>query len=276
MQPLALEAFRLHREHFAPPLRPRLQLAVDEADRRRLESSKELYDSAPGFSGRWLERPEMLELEPALDDGVRAGLLTEGNCKVDAAEYTRAVAAAAAPTVLRGEVTGLSEGAVHVGDQRLECDGVVIATGPWCEGPAEWLGLPLPVEPVEGEMRLVERPAGARVDMAWREAGVYAAGPDRVWLGGPRELMRGVLPDLDGAPVLRRSSAPRPSTPDGLPIVGLVKPAVCVALGGGRKGMLLSSALGLAAAELLTAGRTSLPIDPCTPERCSGLSASAA
>src|SRR4051812_44952160 len=108
-------------------------------------------------------------------------------------------------------------------------------------------------------MLLVERSAGARVDLAWRDAGVYAASAGRVWLGGPRELSARLLPDLGDARVLHRTTAARPATPDGFPIVGLLKeaPGVCLALGGGRKGMLLSSALGLAVADLLTEGSTS-------------------
>src|SRR4051794_35712047 len=102
MQELALEAFRLHLEHFSPPRRPRLQLAVDTADLDRLERSKELYDTTPGFSARWLEREELAELEPGLDPTAGRGLLTEGNARVDALAYTRAVAEAAAPTVVRG------------------------------------------------------------------------------------------------------------------------------------------------------------------------------
>src|SRR3954453_17143149 len=50
VQELAMRAFRLHTEHFSPPRRPRLQLAIDAADAERLERSKRLYDDAPGFS----------------------------------------------------------------------------------------------------------------------------------------------------------------------------------------------------------------------------------
>jgi len=55
----------------------------------------------------------------------------------------------------------------------------------------------------------------------------------------------------------------RPVTADGLPIVGIPSgwENVCVAAGGGRKGLLLGAGLGMAAAELLTAGATTVPID---------------
>src|SRR4051794_32027031 len=59
MKELAMAAFRLHLEHFAPPRRPRLQLALDDADVSRLERGKQLYDGAPGFSARWLDPEEL-------------------------------------------------------------------------------------------------------------------------------------------------------------------------------------------------------------------------
>ena len=277
LQELALEAFRLHREHFSPPPRPRLQLAVDAADAEALERSKALYDSTPGFSARWLERDELSELEPGLDPAVRRGLWTEGNAKVDAADYTRTVVAAADADLVKAEVTGLRGTELRLGNgDTVSCDGIVIATGPWVAGPAAWLDVPLPVEAVDGELALVERGAPTPVDLAWRDAAVYDAGNPRAWLGGPAGGVARILPGLRDAHVLRRTRAPRPVTPDGLPIAGMVADNVCLALGGGRKGMLLSAALGLAAAELLSEGRTDLPIDPCSPERCSALSASAA
>jgi glycine/D-amino acid oxidase-like deaminating enzyme len=125
------------------------------------------------------------------------------------------------------------------------------------------------------------------VDLAWRAAGVYVAGRTRLWLGGSVEragfdrspsraarttILGGVarmLPGLRRARVLRQTAALRPSTPDTRPIVGIPDgwENACLAVGGGRKGMLLSAALGRAAAELLTAGATALPVGSCSPQR---------
>ena len=41
----------------------------------------------------------------------------------------------------------------------------------------------------------------------------------------------------------------------------------CLALGPGHKGMLLSAGIGLAVAELLVRGDTTMPIGACAPER---------
>jgi glycine/D-amino acid oxidase-like deaminating enzyme len=64
-------------------------------------------------------------------------------------------------------------------------------------------------------------------------------------------------------------AALRPSTFDGIPIVGFAPgwDNVCLALGGGRKGMLFAAGMGAATADLLLTGSTPLPIDPCSPGR---------
>jgi glycine/D-amino acid oxidase-like deaminating enzyme len=194
---------------------------------------------------------------------------------------------------VRGEADGLEARvgrvtAVHLDTQSLECDGVVIATGPWCTEPAHWLDVPIPVEPLKGELLHLEAPGGPpRVDLAWRDGAIYADGPERAWLGGTEEragfdrapsaaaraamLERAArfLPGIADAPVLGQTAALRPVTPDGVPIVGIAPgwENVCLAVGSGRKGMLLSAGIGLAAAELLTTGKTRMPIDQCAPER---------
>jgi glycine/D-amino acid oxidase-like deaminating enzyme len=126
-----------------------------------------------------------------------------------------------------------------------------------------------------------------RTDIAWRDAMLYPAESARAWLGGTEERVGFdtapsasgrrsilerialVLPGLADAHVLAQTAALRPATPDGLPIAGM--PArwenVCLALGGGRKGVLMSAAMGRAAAELMARDSTDVPIACCTPDR---------
>jgi glycine oxidase len=304
---LALDAFRLHLEHwddlrrlsgidFSGRHKQRLNLALDENDIRQLEGMKEVYDSTAGFSALWLDRQEVREVEPGLDAAVVAGLLAGGDAKVDAARYTQAIARSAyklgAKEVV-AEVCGLQKQgervtAVLLDRGPLACSGVVIASGPWCAGPARWLEMSIPVEPVKGEMVLVE--AGRedrRTDIAWRDAMLYPAGDGKAWLGGTEERVgfdtapsasgrrsileriARVLPGLAGAHVVAQTAALRPATPDALPIAGATArwENVCLALGGGRKGVLLSAAMGRAAAELIARGSTDVPIACCTPDR---------
>jgi glycine oxidase len=283
---------------FHPRFPPRVHLAADEAEAERLRATAAPYEASPGFSARWLDREELVALDSGLAGGAAVGgLLTEGNARIEPAAYTRAVAAAAVDLgarIVHGEVRDLDgrDGrtvAVGLGEAgELDCDAAVIATGPWCAEPARWLGLEIPVQPLKGELLHVA-PAGGppAVDLAWAEGAIYANGPGGALLGGteepagfdrtPSAAARAAMleraarfyPDLAEAPVLDQTAALRPVTPDGIPIVGIAHgwENVCLAVGSGRKGMLLSAAIGQAAAELASTGATRLPVAQCSPGR---------
>ena len=307
MLELALASFRLHLEHadtvgrlsgaeVAPWPSTRLHLALDDEDATRLEQVRELYDATPGFSARRLDRREALVLEPRLAPDLLGGLLVEGNRRVDGGPYTRAVANAAvalgAETV-EAEAVGLTTlghrvTGVLLDSGLLPCDGLVLAPGAWCAEAAGWLDEPIPVEPVKGELLLVEPPGGGLgADVGHGLAAAYATPGRAVWLGDTEDRVgldvtttdsarRRILervatffPAAARAPVLGQTAGLRPVTPDGFPIVGRAGSweNVCLAAGAGRKGVLLSAGLGLAAAELLLAGETTLPIEACSPAR---------
>ena len=212
------------------------------------------------------------------------------------AVYVRAVVRAAVrlgASFLSGEATELRlragrVAAVVVGSSTIACDGVVLATGPWGARLAEQLGVELGVEPVKGELLLVEAAdGGLSVDVTRGAVGVYLAPRGQLWLGGTEDhaglderptregrdrILAGIeelLPGLDLDRVVAHVAGLRPATADDLPLLGLLPgyENVCVADGAGRKGLLLSAALGLAAAELTTRGETDLPVEACSLER---------
>jgi len=303
----ALESLRLHRESWAAierlsampaagNLASRLYVAMDESDAGALESVRERYDSTPGYSACWLDRFDLRREHPLVTSAAVGALWTEGNLTVRPLPYVQAVAAASVKLgtrILQAEASGLrSLGGrvthVIVGSEEMRCDGVVLATGPWCDSPSEWLGIPLPVEPVKGELILV-KVTGRRLagDVTWREAGIYTAGADMFWLGGVEDRVgydsaptpaarnrifagvRQLLPEFDPIAELRHVAGLRPTTPDNLPIAGIPSgwENVCLALGSGRKGMLLGAGLGRAAAEVLLGRRTTASIDRFSPSR---------
>ncbi len=307
MLELALASMRLHLESWDDIRRlsgidfggrpaSRLQLAFGEAETSELAASAALYSATAGFAARLLSAAELRRAEPRVSPDAVAGLLTEGNARVDAVSYARAVSAAAVKlgaTVVSGQACALdhSDGrvtSVRVDSAAIDCDSVVIAPGPWCDAPASWLDTRLPVEPVKGELLLAQpdTPVPA-TEITWRGFGVYPASGGRVWLGGTedragfdtsatdsarRRILDGIdrlLPGVGSASIVRQVAGLRPMTPDGVPIVGIPVgwENVCLATGAGRKGMLLGAGLGLAASELLLRGGTRLPIGPCDPAR---------
>ena len=300
---LALESFRLHEScardgdiGVTPEPKRRLNLALDDADAAALRRLETVYDDAPGFSVSWLSGRELRECAPRLAPSIELALLAEGDLHVNAARYTAAVAAAAechGATIQHGLVTGIARDgaraeAVHTASGPIACDAVVVATGAWSDEPAAWLGVRLPIAPVKGELLLAELPGGAvALDLAWNLVAIYRVDADRVLIGGTEtdsgfderctararlalldEADR-ILPGINDAEVVGHFAGLRPVTADGMPIVGLAPgwENVGLALGGGRKGMLLGPAMGKAATDLLLDGSTDLSIDVCSPER---------
>ncbi len=303
---LALRSLRLHLEQWPTigELSPigfggrrvaRLHAAATPEEVGALRERAELHNRTPGFSARWLDAAQARTAAGPLAPGMAGGLWSEGNARVDPGPYARAVLDAArrlGADLILAEATGLQHergrvSGVRLGADRLDCDGVVIATGPWCEAPGRWLDRPLPVSPLKGELLRVTPPEAPRAELTFRAAGVYLAADDGVWLGGTedrvgfdprptadgaRRIVAGIAalaPGLQTLPVEDRWAGLRPATPDGLPIIGIPEgwENVCLTLGGGRKGMLLSAGMGMAAAELLLDGRSDVEIAACDPRR---------
>lgn len=304
---LALVSLRLHMKHwetvgrlsgtrFGARFVSRLQLAMDENEASALISLVERREASDGCSGRWLSASELRRIEPRLCWEAVGGLWTTGNTIVDPGRYTRSVATAATALgskIVRAEARSLQHRggrvtSVALDSGSIDCDAVVLACGAWCEEPARWLGVSLPVKPVKGEMLLVQ-PAGAMpvAEVMWRRVGVYGASAGRVWLGETEDydgldstptasarvrILEGaasVLPGFAPVQVVQQIAGLRPVTPDGCPIVGIPGgwENVCLAVGVGSEGMLLSAGIALASAELVTGGSTHLPIRACAPGR---------
>jgi glycine oxidase len=307
MRDLAMIAFRTNTdiwddlraqtgESFGAGAVARIHLAMDQVDMDWCDEQACLYEATPGFSSRWLTGSEARTLIPSLGRDVLGGLWTTGNLRVDAREYTACVVSACSVEGVRlvaARVTGLSVkgervSAVICDGDKFECDHVVIAAGPWCKEICSWIGLDLPVFPVRGELLRIETPRDASgLDVTWRTWGLYHARDGGAWLGGteddggddstpstdgPGRIMEGVtrmLPGLPAPRVIGHVAGFRPTTPDGFPIIDRLRSPsnVCVATGGGRKGMLMGAALGLAAADLVTEGSTPIPIGSCRFDR---------
>jgi glycine/D-amino acid oxidase-like deaminating enzyme len=216
--------------------------------------------------------------------------MIEGNRSLDSAAFMRALAEGAqkaGAALVHATVRALRHDgrravvAVRTESGEHACDALVLATGPWVAETRAWLGVELAVEPVKGEM-LRLRLSGANIthDFTHGLTSLYRRGDDELWVGvtrepcgfdeepseqGKRALVDAaarILPAIRGATLLADLAALRPATPTGLPVLGRAPgwDNVFVANGGGSKGMLLCTGIGVAIRDLVLQGETPMPV----------------
>jgi glycine oxidase len=307
---LAMESYRLHRalwpdlerltgQALGARLISMAMVAPDEGAIPGLLELRAAFEGAEGFSARWLDPAALRALEPRLGPDVAGALLTRGNGVLDSRRLTELLAAAAqrqGAALRTATVTGFRQAAhrvtgVQCADGVLPCDAAVVALGPWSRVAGDWLGPPLPVEPLKGEMlRLAPVRPALPCDVVAPQVSLFGRGDDQVWIGSTmerrgfdtapseaaRQTLHGaavrLLPALDLAGLVRHTVCLRPITPDGLPVIGRVpgREGVYVATGGGAKGILLAPAMARAVADLILTGRTPLSIGSSSPDRFIG------
>jgi glycine/D-amino acid oxidase-like deaminating enzyme len=290
----ALEAFQIHGSVRAElnemgcanyellPVK-RIFLGCDATDRTQLEATFVLFNATAGFSARWLDGDSLRELEPRLERKISFGILTTGSLSVESCDFTRSLASAAVRlgasilhqraigiAISRDRVTGIQTDA-----GTIACDQVVFATGPWVADLHSWLGVDLAIEPVKGELLLLQM-GGEMIqhDLTLEQACLYRRRDDQVWVGStmrdcghecaPSEeakesLMEGaarILPDIRNAKLLKHVAALRPMAASG-PIAERASgwQNVYIGNGGGTKGLLLSVGIARKIREILVHGR---------------------
>lgn len=274
------------------------KVAFAEGEVPALQESLNLFEDArvEGFSGEWLHRSELLILEPRLSQDLIGGVRLFGNATVNSLLYTQALAEAAqknGATVRAGVARGvrLDNGrvlSVILADDEIACEKVVMAAGPWSREAEQWLDISVPVDPLKGEiLRLEMHGPPLAGDFNGAGASVYPRADGLVWCGttevdegfnkepteAAKEKIWGaakvLMPELGYASLARHTACLRPVTPDFMPIVGRAPgwDNVFLATGAGKKGILLSTGMGKATADLLTSGSTEVPLEGCEPER---------
>ena len=304
--PLAIESFWMHLGlwdellgesglDFQPRTVSMVKVAFGEDEIADLDETVQVFEASQGFSARRLDRQEVLALEPRIAPDLIDAVCASGNASLDSLKYTMALAKSAevlGARIVQSCVTGVETGGsglrVVLPDGEISCGAAVLATGPWSMEGGEWLGITVPVEPVKGELLRLEMPGPElSYDFAWAGAAVYQKPDGLVWAGTSEErrgfdletsdsAKRSILdaasrmmPAVAEARAVKQTACLRPVTPDWLPIVGRAPgwDDVYLATGAGRKGILLSPAIGKSVADLIVDGATDLSIDPCTPER---------
>jgi len=274
-----------------------LYAVFHEADRLALEGRLR-WQREHGSTGRIVEGEELRRLEPRLSPDVRAALHTPEESHVYAPHYVHALERAcrlAGVDVQErlGRATAVRwepEIAVAAEDgRRFGGDRLLVCTGAWAQEWAGTLGFPIPIYPIRGQICAYEaedRPVrhmvfssqgylvgkangtlvcGASEDVAGFDTSVTERGIERLrrWSGR-------LFPFLAEREPFHRWAGLRPSTQDGLPLIGPVRRSggrIVFAAGHYRNGILLSPATARLAADWIEFGEAAPESAAFLPER---------
>ena len=273
---------------------PRAAIPTTEEEERDARALAERL-AGGGHEGEWLDPAELRERSGWIDRAPRGALLSAQWGQLDPYRFTLALVAAAeraGTTVRSGRVTGLVRdgdeiSGVRVGETTLAADSVVIAMGPWSSEAASWLGVPVPVEPLKGQIVKL-RPSQEFSSFGFTSGGNYAitkaggllylgtteerVGFDRQTTEQARDAILSFGTEftslLDDAELIEQTACLRPLSVDELPIIGRAPGLanVYLATGHGRQGILMAPATAAAIADLIAGGGTDLvdlaPFDP--------------
>jgi glycine oxidase len=305
--PVARESMRLHHE-FSRSLpeetgidteyraKTALTLAFTDQDVLEVKARLSWQDREVGYSARWVDDAEARSIEPRVSDQVLGGAYIEGNAELEPYRFLLALAQSAeklGATIRHGEVTGLKRDgtrvtAVVLESQEIPCDSVVVAMGPWSGGTTAWLGVPIEVTPMKGQLLRLRAPGPPITSYVGWQGNRATTKPDGlVWAGTTEEevgfdesptpeardmIMAAVLkmmPSLADAELAQQTACLRPWPADGLLVLGPVPgwDGVYMATGAGRAGIVHGPAMGRITADLITTGATDIPIEGLEPGR---------
>src|SRR5262245_32402881 len=311
MAEIAQDGMRLHRELPKRLLdetgidvdfrvRASLALAFTEADERRLQAALTWQQRQPGYAVRWLDVAEARRVEPRISDETVGAVLTEGGGAVEPYRLVLALTRAAEQlgvTVRHGRVIGLRRDGARVTGvvlerETLSCSTVVLALGPWSAEASGWIGVPIDVRPLKGQILRLQAPGPpVECSVGWGHNYATTKTDGLLWAGTTEEdagfdedstlaardeigaaLLR-MLPAMADAQVAQQTACLRPVTSDGLLALGAVPGLdhVYVATGGARKGILYGPAMGHAIADLVLGRHTRVALDAFAPGRFAGV-----
>jgi glycine oxidase len=274
---------------------PILRVALTDSEEVSLRQTLSWQENL-GLRVSWSSPEELQRLEPGLSHNTLGGIHSQDEAQLEAYPYSLALARGAerhgARIVYAGvngirfegdHVTGVetSEGIFHTNT-------AVVALGPWANLAENWLGFPVPVEPLKGQIIRV-LPSPNTLNCIVFNKGDYVA-PKRngtilmgtteervgfdttVTIEGRSHIMQvglSLVRGLQTADEIYAIAGLRPVTPDNLPIIGALpyKEGIYLATGHGRRGVVLSPATARAITDLILRGSTAMPIEPFSPAR---------
>ncbi|HXJ78932.1 MAG TPA: FAD-dependent oxidoreductase [Candidatus Methylomirabilis sp.] len=268
-----------------------LRVAETEVEAEDVIERAQKQSRVPGVKVEILDARRARALEPALSPRIVAASFCAQDGNVDPLKLVRAVGRAArrlgAHILHHREVTGirLANGrvaAVITKEGEVAADVVVDAAGIFVPEVARMVGVRVPILPQRGQMFQLEAlpPLLNRPVQALRQlrSGTIMVGTTNEFVGHDRRVTyeagtdllaraRRLVPALAGARVIRGWAGLRPMPPDGLPVYDAVPevPGFFVAVG--HSGITLAPITGQVFLDLITKGRTDLPVTPYSLSR---------
>jgi glycine oxidase len=304
---ISQDGMRLHRELRASlgeetgidvdfRVRRALALAFSEADVGRLQAALPWQQRQPGYAARWLDAAEARRVEPRVSEAALGATLVEGGAAVEPYRLVLALTRAAeglGVKVRHGRAIGLRRDGGRVTGVLLErevlaCSAVVLALGPWSAEVSEWIGVPIDVRPLKGQILRLQAP-GPPVDcsVGWGHHYATTKTDGLLWAGTTEEeagfdedatpaardeigaALVTMLPAMADAQLAQQTACLRPVAADGLLVLGPVPgfEGVYVATGGARKGILYGPAMGRAIADLILGRDPRVALEAFAPGR---------
>jgi glycine oxidase len=274
-----------------------IHLAFSKEEETLLKQRLSWQQKQPDFGAMWLSAQEIEKLDPRISPKALGGILTENIGLVNPYLLCQALRSAAikkGASFLKGNVQGLTFNggqikSVDLEKEKLPCDGVVIATGPWAGEIKTWTGFNIPIRPLKGQILQFRLPGKPFNWISYADTYAVTKPDGLVWIGTTEEegfnekpseeahrkiilninkLFPSVFVNIEDR-LVRQTACLRPVTPDGYPILGLLEgfDGLVLATGGGRKGILMGPMIGQIASDLVISGNTPFNITAMEPNR---------
>jgi D-amino-acid dehydrogenase len=253
--------------------------------------------SRHGLGVHVLDQDALREFEPSILSDVIGGVHYTSDASLDPGKYLEQLAESVQEVAEIHEntpVTGFETAngkikLVRTANEDFEPVQVVLAAGAWSPGIVRGLRLKLPLQPARGysmtmsapdvgprntmllgERKVAITPMGNLLRFTGRlELGNYDTTPNPKRLAGIERAVREYIHLDEDLDVIETWAGLRPTTPDGLPIIGFASHLsnLIIATGHAMLGLSLGPGTGQVVAELVTGQKTAFDIRPLRVDR---------
>lgn len=266
--------------------RDTLNLAFSTKELNELKNHARWISSSTQFASNVLKPSDIFELEPRVSGLVVGGTLINGTREVHSHNLTVGLALASACNHIEAKVVSLSASGSNINlvldNGSVLCASTVIcANGTWITPLLRTIGVNLDIPPLKGEiLRLETKGVPIVQSIGWKGNYCTTKTDGLTWAGTTESHslydestttqgrlsilsnLRAVLPNLVVRKIVRQTACLRPTTLDGLPVIGRLpsNPNLLVATGAGRKGILYGPAMGKIVSDLVAGAAPEIDI----------------